>query len=189
MDSALIVSGTDKSVSYLTEILEQAAVTKIAAVGTAGEARRILIHNDYDLCVINGPLPDEFGESLARGVAVKGVSEVILFVKAEFFDEISHRVEDYGVIAVSKPVNRAMLWNALKVSRAVHQRLRTVQNENKRLLQKIEDIRVIDRAKCLLISSLAMTEPEAHKYIEKQAMDMRVTRKTVAETILKTYET
>jgi response regulator NasT len=189
MDSALIVSSTEKSVSYLTDILEQAAIMRIATVGTAGEARRFLIHNDYDLCVINGPLPDEFGEGLARNVAAKGVAEVILFVRAELFDEISHRVEDYGVIAVSKPVNRAMLWNALKVSQAVHKRLRMIQNENKKLLQKIEDIRVIDRAKCVLISNLAMTEPEAHKYIEKQAMDMRITKKTVAEAILKTYET
>jgi response regulator NasT len=188
MDSALIVSSTEKSVSYLTGILEQAAIMRIATVGTAGEARRILIHNDYDLCVINGPLPDEFGEALARNIAAKGAAEVILFVRSELFDEISHKVEDYGVIAVSKPVNRAMLWNALKVSRAVHKRLQTVQNENTRLLQKMEDIRVIDRAKCVLISSLAMTEPEAHKYIEKQAMDMRITKKAVAEAVLKTYE-
>jgi response regulator NasT len=121
-------------------------------------------------------------------VAAKGAAGVILFVGSDFFDEISHKVEEYGVIAVSKPVNRAMLWNALRVSQAVHKRLRTVQNENKRLLQKIEDIRVIDRAKCTLISGLAMTEPEAHKYIEKQAMDMRITKRAVAETILKTYE-
>jgi response regulator NasT len=189
MDSALIVSSTEKSISYLTDILRQAAFLKISHVKTAGEARRLLIQQEFDLCMINGPLPDEFGESLAQTVAAKGFTEIIFFVKAELFEEISHKVEDYGVIAVSKPINRAMLWSALKVAQAVHKRLRTVQNENRRLLQRIEDLRVIDRAKCVLIASLAMTEPEAHKYIEKQAMDMRITRKTVAEKILRTYET
>ena len=54
--------------------------------------------------------------------------------------------------------------------------------------QKIEDIKMIDRAKCILIQYLNMTESEAHRYIEKQAMDMRTTRKTIAEGILRTYE-
>jgi response regulator NasT len=188
MDSALIISSTEKSISYLTDILGQASIKRISAVGTAGEARRVLIQNDYDICMVNGPLPDESGENLAQNIASKGVSEVILFVMAELFEEISHKVEDYGIIAVSKPINRAMLWNALKVAQAVHKRLQAIQSENKRLVQRMEDIRVIDRAKCVLISRLAMTEPEAHKYIERQAMDMRITRKTVAEGILKTYE-
>ena len=60
--------------------------------------------------------------------------------------------------------------------------------ENDRLLQKIEDIRLVDRAKCLLVQHLAMSEADAHRYIEKQAMDSRVPRVRVAEDILKTYE-
>jgi len=50
------------------------------------------------------------------------------------------------------------------------------------------DIRIIDRAKCLLISYLNMSEQEAHRYIEKQAMDMRLTKRMIAEGIIKTYE-
>ena len=53
---------------------------------------------------------------------------------------------------------------------------------------KIEDIRIVDRAKLILISFMSMSEKEAHRYIEKQAMDLRVTRRAVAEGILKTYE-
>jgi response regulator NasT len=60
--------------------------------------------------------------------------------------------------------------------------------ENAQLKQKIEDIRVIDRAKCILISSMKMSEQESHRYIEKQAMDMRSSRRIVAEGILKRYE-
>ena len=60
--------------------------------------------------------------------------------------------------------------------------------ENSKLKQKIEDIRIIDRAKCILISYLGMSEQEAHRYIEKKAMDMRITKRAVAEGILKIYE-
>ena len=52
------------------------------------------------------------------------------------------------------------------------------------LKKRIEDIRVVDRAKCILISSMNMSEKEAHRYIEKRAMDMRISRRAVAEEIL-----
>ena len=66
--------------------------------------------------------------------------------------------------------------------------MQSMQSENRRLVQKLEDIRVVDRAKCMLISYLSMSESEAHKYIEKQAMDKRLTKREIAERILKTYE-
>ena len=74
------------------------------------------------------------------------------------------------------------------MAQASYRKTQIIQIENKKLLQKIEDIRIIDRAKCLLISYLNMSEPEAHKYIERQAMDMRITKRQVAEGIIKTYE-
>ena len=56
--------------------------------------------------------------------------------------------------------------------------------ENVKLQSKIEEIRLVDRAKCALIQYLSMTEEQAHHFIEKQAMDRCVTRRTVAEEIL-----
>jgi response regulator NasT len=53
--------------------------------------------------------------------------------------------------------------------------------------EKMKEIRLVNRAKWLIISELHMTEPEAHRYIEKQAMDRCVTRGTVAEEIIRTY--
>ena len=64
-----------------------------------------------------------------------------------------------------------------------------LQKEHGRLQQKIEEMRLVDRAKCTLVQYLGLTEPQAHRYLEKQAMDMRMTRREVAEEILRTYET
>lgn len=188
MDSALIVSYFEKNNQDLCRILAEASVTDITVSSTAAEARRMLIDRDFDLVIVNTPLPDEFGESLARHIAEKRISEVILLVKAELFDEISYRVEEYGIITIAKPIGKTILWNALKIALATHRRIKLIQNENKKLVQKIEDIRVVDRAKCILISQLSFTEPEAHRYIEKQAMDLRMTKRKVAEEILKMYE-
>ena len=57
-----------------------------------------------------------------------------------------------------------------------------------KLEAKVADIRIINRAKLLLVQHLQMTETEAHKYIEKQAMDTSMRRRTIAENIIRTYE-
>ena len=51
----------------------------------------------------------------------------------------------------------------------------------------MEEIRMVNRAKWLLISELQMDEPQAHRYIEKQAMDRCISRRKIAEEIIKTY--
>ncbi len=186
--SALIVAKGEKGIAYFSEVLHAASFDHIVTAETAGEARRILIEQDFDVCVINAPLPDEHGERLAENIATKGISSVILCIKSEIYDEVSSKVEDYGIITVAKPINRALFWNALKVAISSYKRMQIIQNENNKLVKKIEDIRLVDRAKCLLISYLSMTEQEAHRYIEKQAMDQRISKKETAERILKTYE-
>lgn len=188
MDSALIVSYSNKSVECLAEMLQEASIRNITTVPNAGEARRMLVEKDFDLCIVNAPLPDEFGDGLAHTIAAKDAGQVILLVKAELFDEVSARVEEYGIITIAKPISRTLLWNAIKMASAAHKKIQSIQNENKKLIQKIEDIRIVDRAKCILISHLSVSESDAHRYIEKQAMDLRMTRRKVAEEILKIYE-
>lgn len=188
MESALIVSCTEKSVDFFTEMLDAASCEHIATISSCSEARRILLERDFDLVIINAPLRDESGESLSRHIASKGIRQVILVVKSEYYEEVSSATEDYGVMTIAKPINRNLFWSALKLISAAQLKLKQVRAENSKLTQKIEDIRIIDRAKCILISYLNMSEQQSHRYIEKQAMDMRITKRAVAEGILKTYE-
>ena len=61
------------------------------------------------------------------------------------------------------------------------------QSRDRLLRQRIKDIRVIDRAKCMLIAERHMSEPEAHAYIEKRAMNYRQTKRDVAEEIIRSF--
>ena len=189
MESALIVSAGEKSLAGLRELLSShTRLSEIVTATDSGMARRVFLERDFDLCVVNTQLPDEFADRLACTIARDGVCQVILLVRAELSDEIAAAVEEDGVLTLAKPVNRALFWNALKLAAAANAKLVRIKAENDRLLQKIEDIRLVDRAKCLLVQHLAMSEADAHRYIEKQAMDSRVPRVRVAEDILKTYE-
>ena len=188
MNSALIVTASEKSLAFFSEVLHSAFVDQLITASSCGEARRTLLERDFDLVIINAPLRDESGESLARHIALKGITQVILVVASEHFDASSSVCEDDGVLVLARPLNKTIFWSALKMARAMLSRLSRMQSDNSKLKQKIEDIRVVDRAKCVLISHLNMDEQEAHRYIEKQAMDMRTTKRIIAEGILKTYE-
>ena len=188
MESALIVSHAKKAIDYFSETLRTDSCEKIVALASCGEARRLLLEQDFDLVIINAPLQDETGESLSKHIAAKGVSQVILVVKSEYFDEISAATENEGVLVVAKPLNSTIFWATVKLAKSTFIRLKKMQTENSKLKQKIEDIRMIDRAKCILISHLNISEQDAHRVIEKQAMDMRTTRRAIAEEVLKTYE-
>ncbi|MCL2053974.1 MAG: ANTAR domain-containing protein [Oscillospiraceae bacterium] len=188
MESALIVSSSEKGTAFFADILTAAQVNKITVLKTCSEARRALLDRDFDLVIVNAMLKDESGESFSRQVAGDGLAQVILVVKNQYFDEVSAICENDGVLTISKPVNKTVLWSALTLAKSAQSRLKRVQAENVQLKQKIEDIKIIDRAKYMLISYLDMNEQDAHRYIEKQAMDMRTSRRAIAERILKTYE-
>jgi response regulator NasT len=188
MESALVVSSTEKNASIFSEMLNAAKIKQIAFLSSCGEARRLLAELDFDLVVVNAPLPDESGETFSRYIASKGVAQVILAVKSEMFDEISSVCENDGVLTIAKPVDKTLLWSTLTLAKAAHSRIKRIQAENVQLKQKIEDIRLVDRAKWVLVSYMNMNEKQAHRFIEKQAMDLRATKREIAEGILKTYE-
>ncbi|WP_058485607.1 ANTAR domain-containing response regulator [Defluviitalea phaphyphila] len=188
MESVLIVSSSEKIRSSLEKILKANSYKEIISVKNASEAKRILIERDFDLCIVNTPLTDEFGTNFAIDIVSRGTIQVMLIVKSELEDEICAKVENFGVFVVPKPVNPKVFWSALKLMSAAYNRIRGLKNENTQLQKKIEDIRLVDRAKCILIEYLKMTEAEAHRFIEKQAMDRRMTKRKIAEKILKTYE-
>ena len=188
MESALIVSNSEKDTAFFTVLLNAASIHQITCLKSADSARRFILKQDFDLVIVNAPLSDESGEVFSRHIGSKGISFVILLVKSELFDSVSAACEEDGVLTISKPVDKTLFWSALSLAKSVQSRIKRIQAENAQLKQKIEDIRIINRAKCILISGMKMNEQEAHRYIEKQAMDMRSSRRNVAEGILKRYE-
>ena len=93
-----------------------------------------------------------------------------------------------GVQTCALPIYRQFFFQSVKLVNAARRRMQGLQKENTGLKSKIEEIRMVDRAKCLLIQYQNLTEPQAHRFIEKQAMDRRLTRLDVARQILTTYE-
>ena len=104
------------------------------------------------------------------------------------YPDVNARVSPYGVLVLSKPTSAQLLSQSLLLLCGTRERLRRMEQKTASMEEKMEEIRIVNRAKWQLIDQLKMTEKEAHRYIEKQAMDRCVTRRVIAEGILATYK-
>ena len=188
MEKILLVSSSDKIAQSLFGIINSMGEYQISTVKTAFTAREKIQTNEFDAVVINTPLSDETGLELADETAAGSACCVILIVKEELINKITEKYEKKGIIIVSKPISKQLFINSFKLACSIQSRLSVLKDENDRLKVQINEISIINRAKCVLIQYLGMTEPMAHRYLEKQAMDMRISKRQVAENILTTYE-
>ena len=186
--SVLSVSASHNAEDYLRDILSGGSFAPIASAKSVSEAKRMQLENQYDIVIINTTLPDDFGIEFAEQLCEDSSVGVLLFVKNELFEQVSCRVENYGVLTFSRPGSRQSITQAVRLTAATHNRLAEFERKAVKLEAKMKEIRLINRAKWLLIDRFNMSEAEAHKYIEKTAMDNCVKRGEIAENIIRTYE-
>ncbi len=188
MGSVLIVSNTNTTMSIVSGLLSSQPFSRIVAAQSGSEARRCVLENEYDLIIIDTPLSDELGDDFALHAAENSASGVILIVENNTIDEVNINVENSDVFVVPKPISPDFFYQAVKLLQTSRKRLSLLEDENRKLRQKIDELRLVNRAKLVLMQMLKMNEDQAHRYIEKQSMNLRQTRTMVAENILRTYE-
>ncbi|MEG0873845.1 MAG: ANTAR domain-containing protein [Clostridiales bacterium] len=186
MEKILIVSQNEKSIKTLTALLNADGYNNVKAVTFGAEARRAMIGNSFEIIIINMPLEDETGMELAFQAADTDAS-VLAIVGAGNENLFGRFGIEKGIFVLTKPLNRRSFQNAVRYISSAQRRLLVLRDENAALLKKIEEIKVINRAKCLLISVEKMDENEAHHFIEKEAMALGLTKHQTAERILKKY--
>ena len=158
--SVLVVSAAQKFNEAFAAMLPGSEYYPVRFVGNIAAARREMVNKTYDLVIINAPLPDDFGTRFAIDVCNQSGTVALLLAKSDVYDEMEAKLTCQGVFTLAKPTS---------------------------VEEKMEEIRLVNRAKWLLIEQLKMTEAEAHRHIEKQAMDRCTTRREIALGIIKTY--
>ena len=186
--SVLLVSSSPKFNESMLALLSESRFYPVTAVSDVSSARRRLLENKYDIVIINAPLPDDFGTRLALYICENSGAGVLLLVKAEHYPDINGRVSPFGVLVLPKPTTSQAVSQSLQLLCGTRERLRRMEQKTASIEEKMEEIRIINRAKLLLMEQLKMTEKEAHRFIEKQATDRCVTRITIAQSILSTYK-
>lgn len=185
--SVLIVSASDTFTSSLVSSLPESRFQPVHKVRDCGSAGRSLAEREYDLILINSPLPDGNGQTLAIDICSSRSCVVLMMIRSELHEQIRDKVSSYGVFTLPKPVTRPMFQTALDWMTAARERLRKNEARTQSIQEKMEEIRLVNRAKWLLIRELKMEEPQAHRYIEKHAMDQCVTKKEIAQNLIRIY--
>ncbi len=186
MADVLIVSGEKAWQPLRAMFAPPPAQAKLAA--NAGEARRMLAASTARpaLVVVNTPLPDEFGQEFAAQCAAKG-ADVLVLAAAPQAEKLAAGLQRHGVFVLAKPLSSQQAAFALRLVRAARARAEKLEQENRRLLKKLDEMRTLSRAKCALVRYCGMTEAQAHHALEQRAMDARISLRDAALAVLNTY--
>ena len=152
------------------------------------EARRLLAAGNIGLVIINTPLPDEFGLESAKDFADGKDVAVLLLVKAELYHQVSYKVRGSGVFVLSRPLKGQLLLEAVGIMDAMRRKIIALNEQNQKLRKRLDEMGLITRAKCLLIEKKTMTEEEAHRYLEEEAMNHSLSKREVAQSIIRELE-
>ncbi len=185
--SVLVVSPAGRGADFLASVFDAPTFDPVVNALSAGEARRLLSSEQYDIIAVNSPLPDETGIDFCIDAA-QGPSGVMLFVKNDIYEIVSSQCTREGIFVIPKPNTQRNVAQSVTLLCAICERLRKYEKKTRTLREKMDSIRIVNRAKWLLIERLGMTEQDAHGYIEKEAMNRRRTSREIAEEIIRMYE-
>jgi response regulator NasT len=166
----------------LVEMLTEAGYEVIAQASNGEEAINLANLHKPDLAILDVKMPVLDGISASEKIiAVAPVLMLTAFSQKDLVD----RARDAGAMAyVVKPFTINDLTPAIEISISRHRQMKSLEAEVADLHDRLETRKVIDRAKGILMQALNLSEPEAFSWIQRAAMDRRITMKEVAEAVI-----
>lgn len=182
--SVLIVSSADNFSDAISSLLSPAEHAPVEFAKSISAAKRLTAQKQFDFVIINAPLSDESGVAFACELSAKSTSAILLFARAQSFGAFYEKLTPFGVFTLNKPISQQSALTALLWLAAARERLKQHETKTVSLEQKMKEIRTVNQAKWWLIEHEKMSEAQAHRFIEKSAMDRCVSKTTIAKEIL-----
>ena len=189
----LAAAGKEESIQLLRQILKGvsgAGQLRIQQAVTLEQIRRGVsgagAQAPADLLIAVMPLSD--------GTGVEGIIDVaqrhpqlmsILLVRQEAYEQVTYQCRNQQIFVIAMPFKRQVLAEAASFMLRIRTVIDDKDKELARLRKNLSEIRIITSAKIRLMQTRQMTEEEAHYYLEKEAMDRSLSKKEVAEEILR----
>ena len=166
----------------LVEMLNEAGYEVVAEASDGAQAIELAQLHKPDLAILDVKMPILDGISAAEKIiAIAPVLMLTAFSQRELVE----RARDAGVMAyVVKPFSIGDLVPAIEIAISRHLQMRSLADEVADLHDRLETRKTIDRAKGILMQALNLSEPEAFSWIQRAAMDRRLTMKQVAEAVI-----
>jgi len=166
----------------LVEMLTEAGYEVVAQATNGVEAIALAKEFKPDLAILDVKMPELDGISAAQEIIE--ISPVLMLT-AFSQKELVERARDAGVMAyVVKPFSINDLTPAIEIAMSRHLQMRSLKEEVADLHERLETRKIIDRAKGILMRAMNLSEPEAFGWIQRAAMDRRISMKAVAEAVI-----
>ena len=166
----------------LVEMLTEAGYEVIAQAENGAVAIELAKQYKPDLAILDVKMPEVDGITAAEQII--SISPVLMLT-AFSQRELIERARDAGVMAyVVKPFSINDLVPAIEIAISRHKQMKSLEAEVADIYERLESRKIIDRAKGILMNALNLSEPEAFSWIQKTAMDRRISMKEVAAAVI-----
>jgi AmiR/NasT family two-component response regulator len=166
----------------LVEMLTEAGYLVIAQATDGLQAIELAEIHKPDLAILDVKMPVLDGISAAEKIITIAP---VLMLTAFSQRELVERARDAGVMAyVLKPFSMSDLVPAIEIAMSRHRQMKSLALEVQDLHERLETRKVVDRAKGILMQALNLSEPQAFSWIQRAAMDRRLTMKEVALAVI-----
>ena len=166
----------------LVEMLTEAGYEVIAQAENGAIAVELAKQHKPDLAILDVKMPEMDGITAAEQIILLAP---VLMLTAFSQRELVERARDAGVMAyVVKPFSINDLVPAIEIAISRHKQMKSLESEVADIYDRLETRKVIDRAKGILMKAMNLSEPESFSWIQKTAMDRRISMKEVANAII-----
>lgn len=182
-----IVCSKIEMLKQLRTLMLQQGYSSVEYAISANEARRKLDFLEPGLILVNAPLQDELGVDFVLDIADKSDAGIVVLSRHEHLEEMQYKLEKIGALVLPKPISRTILIQTARFAAQSRKSIKGLKLQNDDLEKRIQDRKIIEKAKWILVDKMSMTEPQAHRYIQKRAMDLRISQLKVAEEIFNNF--
>ncbi len=168
----------------LAEMLEEEGYVVVAQAEDGEKAVELALAHRPDLVILDVKMPRLDGIAAAERIATARIAPVVILT-AFSQRELVERARDAGAMAyLVKPFDKSDLVPAIEMALSRFTELRQLEAEVADLGDRLETRKQVDRAKGVLQQSLGLSEPEAFRWIQKTAMDLRLSMREVAQGVV-----
>jgi len=168
----------------LKEMLTHAGYMVAGGVDAGRSALKVIFQKEPDVVIMDARLPASEGLEIARTIEEHRAAPVILLTEAHEQDIVEATETTWIFGYLIKPVEDKQLFMAIEIAIASFKKIVKLEEENKRLRQALEERKLVERAKGLLMEVKGMSERDAYKYMQRKSMDNCVSIARVARQII-----
>ena len=168
----------------LAEMLTEEGYDVVGQAGDGAAAVELAGRLRPDMVILDVKMPVLDGIAAAEQIAGQRIAPVVILTAFSQRDLVD-RARDAGAMAyLVKPFTKSDLVPAIEMAVSRFNELSLLEAEVADLTERLETRKSVERAKSLLMEQLSLSEPEAFRWIQKTAMDLRLSMRQVAEGVV-----